>query len=96
MAAGAGRRRMPDEVRAAAVRTGIFFAFTLVALIFSSLASLAHAPKAMTSGLMITGVGVFAVVWGLLEIVISRQIAAQRRRGPGTDSPLSGSRPPRH
>jgi hypothetical protein len=91
----AGRRRMPDEVRAAAVRTVVFLAFTLVALIFSSLASFAHARKAMTTGLLLTGIGVFAIAWCLLEIVISRQIAAQRRRGPGGDSPLTGSRPTR-
>ncbi len=86
---------MPDEVRAASVRTVIFLAFTLVSLIFASLASLAHARRAMTMALLITGLGVFGIVWCLLEIVISRQIAAQRRRGPGGDTPSTGSRQPR-
>ncbi|MFI9275419.1 hypothetical protein ACIGXM_32640 [Kitasatospora sp. NPDC052896] len=89
----AGRRRMPDEVRAAAVRTGLFLAFVLVALTVATLASLAHS-WLLTPALLVTGVGVFGIVWCLLEIVISRQIAAQRRRGPGRDSPVAGSRDP--
>ncbi|MFE9428207.1 hypothetical protein ACFYNO_35220 [Kitasatospora sp. NPDC006697] len=91
----APRRRMPDEVRSASVRTVIFLALTIIFLMYSSMASLDHAKKAMTAGLILTGVGVFGIAWCLLEIVISRQIAAQRRRGPGRDGPLAGSRPPR-
>ncbi|MGF1429206.1 hypothetical protein [Kitasatospora sp. LaBMicrA B282] len=89
----AARRRMPDEVRAAAVRTVVFLAFTLVSLSVATLASFAHARKALTLMLLVSGIGVFGIVWCLLEIVISRQIAAQRRRGPGYDSPRAVSRP---
>ncbi|GAA1988985.1 hypothetical protein [Kitasatospora viridis] len=89
------RRRMPDEVRSASVRTVIFLAMTTVFLMYSTMASLDHARKALTFGLLLTGLGVFGIVWCLLEIVISRQIAAQRRRGPGRDAPLTGSRQPR-
>ncbi|MDH6122493.1 hypothetical protein [Kitasatospora sp. GAS204B] len=91
----AARRRMPDEVRAAAVRTVVFLAFTLVGLTVATLASFAHAKKALTLMMLVSGIGVFGIVWCLLEIVISRQIAAQRRRGPGRDRPLTGSRPAR-
>ncbi|WP_329561809.1 hypothetical protein [Kitasatospora sp. NBC_01266] len=91
----AARRRMPDEVRAAAVRTVLFLAFTLVSLTVATMASLAHAKKTLTVMLLVSGVGVFGIAWCLLEIVISRQIAAQRRRGPGHDLPLTGSRPTR-
>jgi hypothetical protein len=40
-------------------------------------------------------VGVFGTVWCLLEILISRQIAAQRMRGPNSASPLAGAKEPR-
>jgi hypothetical protein len=86
---------MPDEVRAASVRTVIFLAFTLLSLTYATLASYAHARKALTLALLVSGVGVFGILWCLVEIVIARQIAAQRRRGPGRDNPLAGSRPPR-
>ncbi|TQF06523.1 hypothetical protein E6W39_35425 [Kitasatospora acidiphila] len=95
MAAARRRRRMPDEVRAASVRTVVFLAFTLVSLTYATLASYAHARKALTLALLVSGVGVFGIFWCLAEIVISRQVAAQRRRGPGRDAPLTGSRPPR-
>ncbi|MBB4921756.1 hypothetical protein [Kitasatospora kifunensis] len=91
----AARRRMPDEVRAAAVRTVLFVAFTQIGLTIATLASLAHARRTMAVALLASGVGVFGILWCLLEVMIARQIAAQRRRGPGRDSPLTGSRPPR-
>ncbi len=91
----AARRRMPDEVRSAAVRTVLFLAFTLVALTIATLASYAHTAKVLTLALGASGLGVFGIAWCLLEIMISRQIAAQRRRGPGRDSPAAGGRGPR-
>ncbi|WP_344442611.1 hypothetical protein [Kitasatospora nipponensis] len=74
------------------MRTFVFLAFTLVTLIYATLASFAHS-RALTPALMLTGLGVFGIVWCLLEVVISRQIAAQRRRGPGRDSPIAANRP---
>ncbi|MDH6136505.1 hypothetical protein P3T37_005933 [Kitasatospora sp. MAA4] len=87
----AARRRMPDEVRGAAVRAVIFLALTLVSLVFTALASFAHS-WVLTPALMVTGVGVFAIAYCMLDILISRQIASQRRRGPGRDSPIAQSR----
>ncbi|WP_157535843.1 hypothetical protein [Kitasatospora mediocidica] len=87
----AARRRMPDEVREAAVRAVIFLALTVVSLIFTALASLAHS-WVLTPALIVTGVGVFAIAYCMLDIMISRQIASQRQRGPGHDSPIAQSR----
>ncbi|WP_441248693.1 hypothetical protein [Kitasatospora sp. McL0602] len=88
------RRRLADEVRAAAVRAWLFFSCTVVALIVATLASVARSPL-LTPALLCTALGVFGTAWGLLDIVISRQIAAQRRRGPNSASPLAGSRAPK-
>lgn len=85
---------MPDEVRSAAVRTVLFLAFTLVSLMVAMLASYGHS-RLLTPALAVTGLGVFGITWCLLEVMISRQIAAQRRRGPGRDSPAAGARQPR-
>ncbi|MFJ1708621.1 hypothetical protein [Kitasatospora sp. NPDC088346] len=90
----AARRRLPDEVRSAAVRAFLCFAFTLVALIVASLASYARSGL-LTPALLGMALGVFGCAWCLLEIVIARQIAAQRMRGPNSASPLAGSREPR-
>ncbi|GAA3018389.1 hypothetical protein GCM10020229_32040 [Kitasatospora albolonga] len=87
----ARRRRLPDEVRAAAVRAWMSFSFTLVGLIVATLASYART-WLLTPALVAMAVGVFGTAWSLLEIVISRQIAAQRMRGPHANSPMAGSR----
>lgn len=87
----ARRRRLPDEVRAAAVRAWLFFSCTLISLIVATLASYARS-WLLTPALMATALGVFGTAWGLLEILISRQIAAQRRRGPNSLDPMAGSR----
>ncbi|MDH6109034.1 hypothetical protein P3T36_006043 [Kitasatospora sp. MAP12-15] len=87
----AARRRMADEVRSAAVRAVLFLALTLVLLTITALASFAHS-WVLTPGLMASGVGVFAIAYCLLDIMVSRQIAEQRRRGPGRDSPIAQSR----
>jgi hypothetical protein len=88
------RRRLPDEVRSAAVRAWLYFSYTVVALTVAVLASIAHSPL-LTPALLATALGVFGTAWGLLDIVISRQIAAQRLRGPNSASPLAGSREPK-
>ncbi|MFJ6138986.1 hypothetical protein [Kitasatospora sp. NPDC092286] len=87
----ARRRRLPDEVRAAVVRAVLCLSFTLVGLVVATLASYADS-WLMTPAMMAMGLGVFGTMWCLLEILISRQIAAQRMRGPDSASPMAGSR----
>lgn len=87
----AARRRLPDEVRSAAVRAVLCVAFTLVALMVAVLASYARSGL-LTPALLGMALGVFGCAWCLLEIVIARQVAAQRARGPHAQSPLAGSR----
>ncbi|MFJ3793710.1 hypothetical protein [Kitasatospora sp. NPDC090091] len=85
------RRRLPDEVRVAVVRAVLCLAFTLVGLLVAALASYADS-WLLTPALMAMGLGVFGTMWCLLEILISRQVAAQRVRGPNAASPMAGSR----
>ena len=85
------RRSPPEEVRASAVRALFSLSLTLVALIVATLASYAGSGL-LVPALALMGLGVFGTVWSLLEIMISRQIAAQRQRGPNSASPLAGSR----
>ncbi|MER6304249.1 hypothetical protein ABT247_32545 [Kitasatospora sp. NPDC001539] len=87
------RRRLPDEVRAAAVRAVLSLAFTLVGVVVATLASYAGSGM-LVPALMAMGLGVFGTMWCLLEILISRQIAAQRARVPGSAHPTAGGRPP--
>ncbi|MFD8753956.1 hypothetical protein ACFV0O_23695 [Kitasatospora sp. NPDC059577] len=85
------RRRLPDEVRAAAVRAVLSLAFTLVGAVVATLSSYAGSWM-LTPALMAMGLGVFGTMWCLLEILISRQVAAQRMRPPGSAYPMAGSR----
>ncbi|MER7673357.1 hypothetical protein ABTY61_33530 [Kitasatospora sp. NPDC096128] len=85
------RRRLPDEVRSAAVRAVLCLSFTLVGVVVATLASYAGS-WLMTPALMAMGLGVFGTMWCLLEILVSRQVAAQRMRGPNSASPMAGSR----
>ncbi|MFG2848399.1 hypothetical protein ACGF12_35360 [Kitasatospora sp. NPDC048296] len=85
------RRRLPDEVRAAAVRAVLCLAFTLVGVVVATLSSYAGS-WLMTPALMAMGLGVFGTMWCLLEILISRQVATQRMRGPNSAYPMAGSR----
>ncbi|MEW1910226.1 hypothetical protein AB0442_17500 [Kitasatospora sp. NPDC085895] len=87
-------RRPPHEVRSAAVRALFSLSLTLVALIVATLASYAGSGL-LAPALLLMALGVFGTAWSLLEILISRQIAAQRLRGPNSASPLAGSREPR-
>ncbi|MFC5665718.1 hypothetical protein ACFP3U_22390 [Kitasatospora misakiensis] len=87
------RRRLPDEVRTAVVRAMLCLAFTLVGIVVAALSSYADS-WLMTPALMAMGLGVFGTMWCLLEILISRQVAAQRMRGPDSASPMAGSRAP--
>ncbi|MGW4898456.1 hypothetical protein ACWEQL_40405 [Kitasatospora sp. NPDC004240] len=82
---------MPDEVRSAAVRAVLCLAFTLVWIMVATLASYAGRGL-LTPALLAMALGVFGTAWCLLEIVISRQIAAQRMRGPHSATPMAGSR----
>ena len=85
------RRRLPDEVRHAAVRAVLCLAFTLVGVVVATLASYAGS-WLITPALLAMGLGVFGTMWCLLEILISRQVAAQRMRGPNSAYPMAGSR----
>ncbi|MEU2631267.1 hypothetical protein, partial [Kitasatospora sp. NPDC007106] len=79
-------RRPPHEVRSAAVRALFSLSLTLVALIVATLASYAGSGL-LAPALLLMALGVFGTAWSLLEILISRQIAAQRLRGPNSASP---------
>ena len=85
------RRRLPDEVRHAAVRAVLCLAFTLVGVVVATLASYAGS-WLITPALLAMWLGVFGTMWCLLEILISRQVAAQRMRGPNSAYPMAGSR----
>ncbi|MFB6891543.1 hypothetical protein ACFCX4_19805 [Kitasatospora sp. NPDC056327] len=87
------RRRLPDEVRTAVVRAVLCLSFTMVGIVVAVLSSYADS-WLMTPALMAMGVGVFGTMWCLLEILISRQVAAQRMRAPNSASPMAGSRAP--
>ncbi|MEV0194265.1 hypothetical protein AB0I39_37810 [Kitasatospora purpeofusca] len=87
------RRRLPDEVRTAVVRAVLCLAFTLVGIVVAALSSYADS-WLMTPALMAMGLGVFGTMWCLLEILISRQVAAQRVRAPNSASPMGGSGTP--
>ncbi|MGW7447524.1 hypothetical protein [Kitasatospora sp. NPDC054795] len=87
------RRRLPDEVRAAAVRAVLCLSFTLVGVVVATLASYAGS-WLLTPALLAMGLGVFGTMWCLLEILISRQVAAQRMRTPGATHPTAGGRAP--
>ncbi|MEU9046235.1 MULTISPECIES: hypothetical protein [unclassified Kitasatospora] len=87
------RRRLPDEVRAAAVRAVLSLAFTLVGVVVATLSSYAGSSM-LTPALMAMGLGVFGTMWCLLEILISRQVAAQRMRAPVSTHPMAGGRAP--
>ncbi|GLW55759.1 hypothetical protein [Kitasatospora phosalacinea] len=93
------RGRLPDEVRAAAVRAGLSFAFALVAFVVALFASWAHTDL-LTPALALMALGVFVLAWCLIDVVVSRQVAASRRRSPNSAGPLEGSRErggrPRH
>ncbi|WP_377272585.1 hypothetical protein [Peterkaempfera sp. SMS 1(5)a] len=95
----ATRRRLPDEVRSAAVRAVVSFAFTLVCLMVTVLASLAGG-WILVPVLLVTAVAVLLSVWTALEIWIARQVAAQRDWGSGSTTAWAGAagagRPSRH
>ncbi|MED7950061.1 hypothetical protein [Streptomyces sp. BE303] len=93
MSSARRRRRLPDEVRTTVVRAVLCLAFTLVGIVLAALSSYADS-WLMTPALMAMGLGVFGTMWCLLEILISRQVAAQRLRGPDSASPMAGSRAP--
>ncbi|WP_143200408.1 hypothetical protein [Kitasatospora sp. CB01950] len=89
------RRRLPDEVRAAAVRAGLAFAFTVVTVIVAVLASWSHTGL-IVPALALMAMGVFVLVWCLIDVVVSRQVAASRHRTPNSTGPLDGSRERAH
>ncbi|MCD0483712.1 LMBR1 domain-containing protein [Streptacidiphilus sp. ASG 303] len=87
---GAVRRRLPDEVRSAAVRAWMAFSFTLFCLMVTVLAALGHTWLFLPS-LLVTAASVLASTWGLLDVWIARQVAAQRTWGSGTATAWAGA-----
>jgi fatty acid desaturase len=85
-ARAARRHAVPDEVRRASVRAMLAFSFTFVSLMVTLFALLAGAWAFFVPLVLVTSLGVLATVWGVLDISISRQIAAQRQWGSGTDT----------
>ncbi|MFJ4681525.1 hypothetical protein [Kitasatospora sp. NPDC088783] len=85
------RGRLPDEVRAAAVRAGMAFAFTVFTFVVALFASWAHTGL-LTPALALMALGVFLLAWCLIDVAVSRQVAASRHRAPNSAAPLEGSR----
>ncbi|MGX4736463.1 hypothetical protein [Kitasatospora griseola] len=83
------RSRLPDEVRAAAVRAGLAFAFTVVTVIVAVLASWSHTTL-IVPALAMMAMGVFVTAWCLIDIVVSRQVAASRDQRSA--NPMTGAR----
>jgi len=63
----------------------LFFTFALLAVMVTVFASLTHA-WFFVLAVMASSAGIFGSVWGLLDIGVARQVAAQRQWGRGTDT----------
>ncbi|URM92122.1 hypothetical protein LUW75_21585 [Streptomyces sp. MRC013] len=73
----AGRRRLPDPVRAAAVRAGLIVALTLIQAVAAYLFTLAGVWSAFP--LVLSGVGSTVVAtWSVLDVWVTRQVWKQR------------------
>ncbi|MFC1434070.1 hypothetical protein ACEZDB_25800 [Streptacidiphilus sp. N1-3] len=71
---------MSDRSRKARVRCLLGFGFTVNALMFTIVGSVAHADYTPL-GLIASAVGIFATTWFLLDAGIAYQADLQRRRG---------------
>jgi hypothetical protein len=72
-------RRVSDRSSTARGRLVISFALTLTALMATFVFSFAHTGYTML-GLILTGTGIFATTWYLLDVCIAWQDDLQRRR----------------
>ncbi|MEU4894987.1 hypothetical protein AB0B12_19085 [Streptomyces sp. NPDC044780] len=73
----ARRRRLPDPVRAAAVRAVIIVAVTLVLTMVAMLCTLAGSWSALPAVLATVAMVVVAT-WGVLDVWVTRQVWRQR------------------
>jgi hypothetical protein len=72
-------RRVSDRSSTARGRLLVSFALTLTALMVTFMFSLAHTDYTVM-GLCLTGMGIFATTWFLLDVCIAWQDDLQRRR----------------
>ncbi|WAP54620.1 hypothetical protein [Streptomyces sp. S465] len=73
----ARRRRLPDPVRAAAVRAVIIVAVTLVLTMVATLCTLAGSWSALPA-VLATVASVVVATWGVLDVWVTRQVWRQR------------------
>ncbi|WP_373683322.1 hypothetical protein [Streptomyces somaliensis] len=73
----AGRRRLPDPVRTAAVRAGLIVALTLIQAVAAYLFTLAEVWSAFPLVLSSVGSTVVAT-WSVLDVWVTRQVWKQR------------------
>ncbi|MCQ4083555.1 hypothetical protein NGB36_23890 [Streptomyces sp. RB6PN25] len=72
-----GRRRMPDPVRASAVRAGLLVSTTMIEAMVAVLGTLAHTWIAPPAALC-TVVSTVVTTWAVLDVWITRQVWNQR------------------
>ena len=72
-------RRVTDRSRTARARLLVSLAITLTMLLYTMVCELAHSGYTAL-GLTLTGIGIFATTWFLLDVGIAWQEDLQRRR----------------
>jgi hypothetical protein len=83
--------RLPDPVRAAAVRAVIIVAVTLVQLMVAVLCSLAGVWLAFPA-LLLAVVGTMVATWAVLDVWVTRQVWVQRHGVVSTPSSAARAR----
>ncbi|WP_338146731.1 hypothetical protein [Streptomyces boncukensis] len=86
------KTRLPDPIRAAAVRAVIIVALTLVQLMIAALSSLAEVWLAFPMALS-TVASTVAATWSVLDVWISRQVWVQRNGVVSEPSSVARPRP---
>ncbi|MGD9486178.1 hypothetical protein WDH52_23550 [Streptomyces sp. TRM70308] len=89
-----GKPRLPDPVRAAAVRAVIVVALTLVLVMVAVLCALAEVWAAFPAMLSAVG-GTVAATWAVLDVWVTRQAWAQRYGVVSEPSSVARERRPR-
>ena len=74
-------RRVTDRSRTARARLLVSLALTLTVLLYTVVCQFAHSGY-LALGLTLTGIGIFATTWFLLDVGIAWQEDLQRRRAP--------------
>lgn len=86
-----GTRRLPDEVRAAAVRAGLIVSVTLVQVVIAVLGALAEAWIAAPATLAAV-VSTVVSTWAVLDVWVTRQVWVQRHGVVSTPSSVARER----